>query len=175
MESENQITFVQNPKLDYLFGYFGNEEIRTKQDKFKPIEVLKINSDGTEEILKNFYVKSPGSEVQQSFETQIKELARKSFPESEPIKKPQEFEIFLTITMKEKRFKEVDVDNLAKSILDSLNGIVYEDDSQVSSLIVKKSVHDMKVDSIMIGIIKLNVENRGFVGDISLFKEAKEW
>ena len=34
--------------------------------------------------------------------------------------------------------KKCDCDNLAKSILDSLNGIAYDDDSQVCRLIVEK-------------------------------------
>lgn len=34
--------------------------------------------------------------------------------------------------------KKPDVDNIAKAILDSLNGLPYKDDNQVSELIVKK-------------------------------------
>lgn len=34
--------------------------------------------------------------------------------------------------------KKIDCDNLAKAILDSLNGIAYRDDSQVCELIVRK-------------------------------------
>lgn len=34
--------------------------------------------------------------------------------------------------------KKVDADNLAKSILDALNGVAYDDDSQVCLLIVQK-------------------------------------
>lgn len=35
--------------------------------------------------------------------------------------------------------KKPDIDNIAKSILDALNSVVYRDDSQVVELIVKKS------------------------------------
>lgn len=34
--------------------------------------------------------------------------------------------------------KKIDSDNLAKSILDALNGVAYDDDSQVCLLIVQK-------------------------------------
>lgn len=34
--------------------------------------------------------------------------------------------------------KKPDADNIAKAILDSLNGLVYKDDSQVSELLVQK-------------------------------------
>lgn len=43
--------------------------------------------------------------------------------------------------------KKIDCDNLAKIILDSLNGIAYKDDAQVSELSVKKLYADKpKVD-----------------------------
>lgn len=38
--------------------------------------------------------------------------------------------------------KKCDCDNLAKSILDSLNKIAYDDDSQICSLVVKKFYSD---------------------------------
>lgn len=38
--------------------------------------------------------------------------------------------------------KKPDLDNIVKSILDALNGIAYEDDSQVSELIAKKRYGD---------------------------------
>lgn len=34
--------------------------------------------------------------------------------------------------------KKIDSDNLAKSILDALNGLAYDDDSQVCLLVVQK-------------------------------------
>jgi hypothetical protein len=46
----------------------------------------------------------------------------------------------MSIKMSEKRLKTVDVDNLAKSILDFMKGRVFEDDSQVQSLFVIKEV-----------------------------------
>jgi Holliday junction resolvase RusA-like endonuclease len=38
--------------------------------------------------------------------------------------------------------KKCDADNLAKSILDALNGIAYYDDSQVCELLVRKYYSD---------------------------------
>jgi Holliday junction resolvase RusA-like endonuclease len=38
----------------------------------------------------------------------------------------------------EQKITKPDVDNLAKAILDALNGVAYEDDSQVYSLEVQK-------------------------------------
>lgn len=39
---------------------------------------------------------------------------------------------------KEKPIKKPDIDNLAKSVLDGLNGIVWKDDSQIVSLHITK-------------------------------------
>jgi Holliday junction resolvase RusA-like endonuclease len=171
-KNEN-IVYKQNPNLDYLFGYFGNEPITTKQDKFKPIEVIELDENGNEQKLNDFYVKNPSQNASKRFHDLIVSLAKEIFEKKEIIKKPQLVEVYLSITMKETRFKQVDVDNLAKSVLDCLTGIVYEDDSQISNLIVCKSVHPMKVDSIMIGITKLNEERKGLLGNIELFKKKE--
>ena len=61
MDNKDIVVYHQNPNIDYLFGYFGNQPVLTKQDKFKPIEISQINENGTEEILNNFYVKNPDS------------------------------------------------------------------------------------------------------------------
>ncbi|NEM96809.1 RusA family crossover junction endodeoxyribonuclease [Pontibacter burrus] len=169
----DSVIFHQNPKLDYLFGYFGKVQVRTNQDKYKPINVAIVNDDGGEEILKDFYIKNPDSQSIQDFKNLIQKLAKGYFREDNKIQKPYEVEIVLSVTMSESRFKQVDVDNIAKTILDSLNDIVFEDDSQVSSLIVNKSIHPMKVDSLLIGITKLTANRRGFIDDIYLFKENK--
>lgn len=169
-DNTDLVFFRQNPNIDYLFGYFGNKPILTKQDKFKPIEILDIDENGTEIILNNFYVKNPNSDSSEKFAQFIKNLALKTIENKEKIKKPQLVEVYLGITMKEKRFKVVDVDNLAKFVLDCLTDIIYEDDSQVSNLIVNKSIHPMKVDSILIGITMLNENRKGLLGNIELFK-----
>lgn len=54
-----------------------------------------------------------------------------------------------------------DVDNLAKFVLDSLNGVVYEDDRQVSSLHVTKFLdnHDECLGSTEVSIHILEDED----------------
>jgi len=167
--------FVQNPKIDYLFGYHGNLPVQTKQDKFKPIRAVQINEDGSENIVNDLYVKNPDKNSLAVFQKEIRRIALEQFPEGKKILKPKLVEVYLSITMKESRFKVVDVDNLAKSVLDCLNGIVYDDDSQVSSLAVRKEIHPMKTDGILIGITELTRSRESLLGDIFLFKEGKEW
>lgn len=173
MES-NLVTFYQNPKVDHLFGFFKGEPIPTKQDKFKPIDVIRVGEDGKEEVLKNFYIKNPDSESVSRFHALIQELAKGEFTEGKKIIKPFEVEVILSISVTEKRFREVDVDNLAKSVLDGLNGIAFEDDCQVTTLICRKHIHPSKVNGILIGVTKLRPENQGFGEDIKLFS-SKKW
>ena len=62
--------------------------------------------------------------------------------------------------MSEKRLQSVDVDNLAKIVLDFMKGKVFEDDSQVSSLFVAKDIvkDDIipQVSGIMVGVRIIN-------------------
>ena len=75
---------------------------------------------------------------------------------------PDKVQVSLSFSLTEKRFFEVDVDNLSKTVLiDSLNGIAYDDDKQVTSLIVDKHVHKMKVNGILIAITKLTDKRKG--------------
>ena len=171
---ERYKSFYQNPKVDVLFGFFGDAPIPTKQDKFKPIGVIKINEDGSEEILNNFYVKKPNEKAINEFNLYIQELAKENFQENDKILRPNEVEVILSFTITERRYKIVDVDNLAKAVLDSLNNIAFEDDSQVVSLICSKHIHPLKVNGLFIGITKLTSENTGLGGCINLFSE-KPW
>lgn len=166
-------TFYQNPKIDFLFGYFGGDPAPTKQDKFQPVEMAQVNQDGTEEILSNFYVRRPDQLAIQKFNNYIQELARQTF-NSNKILRPNEVEVVLSFTITEKRFKIVDVDNLAKAVLDSLKNIAFEDDSQVVSLICSKHIHPLKLNGLFIALTKLTDERRGFGEEIKLFS-GKPW
>ena len=172
--NEKYVKFYGNPKIDFLFGLYGGKPIPTKQDKFAPIEVTQINKEGVEEKLNNFYVKKPDIDSVIEFNKSIQDVAGKIFNSENIIRKPNEVEVIITISVTEKRFKEVDVDNLSKCVLDSLNKIAYEDDSQVSSLICNKHIHEMKLNAIFIGITKLTKNRKGIQGDIKLFG-SEEW
>ena len=167
--SKKNVIFYANPKIDFLFGLYGGKPIPTKQDKFAPIEVTQINEDGAEEKLNNFSVKKPHIDCVIEFNKNIQEVANKIFNNENIIRKPNEVEVIISISVTEKRYKEVDVDNLSKCVLDSLNKIAYDDDSQVSSLICNKHIHEMKLNAIFIGITKLTEKRKGIQGDIKLF------
>jgi Holliday junction resolvase RusA-like endonuclease len=161
MEEKKNMTFRQNPKIDFLFGYFDGMQVPTKQDAFKPIDVTEIDENGVETILKEFYQRKPEKVSVQNFKNFIKELTADRFKESDRIKMPDKVQVSLSFSLKEKRFFEVDVDNLAKTVLDSLGGIAFEDDCQVTSLIVDKHIHKMKVNGILIAVTKLTEKRKG--------------
>ncbi|CAH0273220.1 hypothetical protein SRABI27_03553 [Pedobacter sp. Bi27] len=60
-----------------------------------------------------------------------------------------------------------------KCVLDGLNGIAFDDDSQVSTLLSKKFIHEMKLNSILIAITKITDERAGLLGDIKLYGTSK--
>ncbi|WP_417371454.1 RusA family crossover junction endodeoxyribonuclease [Gelidibacter japonicus] len=160
-DKEKYVTFKQNPNIDFLFGYFGDLSVPTKQDGYKPIETVQIDEDGVETILRDFYQRKPETASVQKFKKYIQEITKDKFKEGDKIEMPNKVQVSLSISLTEKRFFNVDVDNLAKTVLDSLNGIAFDDDSQVSSLIVDKHVHPMKVNGIFIAITKLTDERKG--------------
>jgi len=163
MEKDKQkyVTFIQNPNIDFLFGYFGAMKVPTKQDGYKPINAIQIDEDGIETILKHFYQRKPETTSVQNFKKYIQEITSDKFTDNERIKIPNKVQVHLSISLTEKSFFDVDVDNLAKTVLDSLNGIAFDDDCQVSSLIVDKHVHPMNVNGILIGITKLTETRKG--------------
>ena len=167
------VTFRQNPKVEILFGFYGGKPIPTKQDKFKPLKVFEIDEKGNEVELKNFYERKEDKNSIQEMKELVSEYATEAFKEKGIIKKPANIEVLLSFSVKERRFKEVDIDNLTKTILDGLTGVAFEDDAQVSSLIVNKHVHEMKIDALFIGVTELTEKNKGFGNDIKLFGEVE--
>ncbi|MGM9478849.1 RusA family crossover junction endodeoxyribonuclease [Pedobacter sp. GSP4] len=179
MELKNQIkeltnesgfvTFYKHPQIDFLFGLTSGNHIPTKQDAFKPLVGVEIADDGSETPLNDLYAKSDVSKSIQKFTADIKQVASQTFNEINRIKKPHLVEVIISVSTLGKRFREVDVDNLAKCILDGLNGIAFDDDSQVSSLLCKKFVHEMGINSVMIGITAITEERKGLTSDVKLF------
>lgn len=170
-KSLKDTTFIQNPKLDFLFGFYGGKPIPTKQDKFAPAKMFFINEDGSEEETKDFYKKKPDEKSMQEFVDEMRKVSSIAFNNENIIQKPNLVEVCISISVTAKRFKEVDLDNLCKAVLDSLNGVAFEDDSQVSSLIANKHIHGMQVNAIFVGITKLTDKKKGIGGDFWLFRE----
>lgn len=153
--------FRKNPNIDFLFGYIGNLDVPTKQDTYKPIDVVGVDENGVEKVLRDFYIKRPNSQSVNAFKEYLQSLAKENFNAENIIKMPSDVQVHLSISVSEERYYEVDVDNLAKTVLDSLKTIAFEDDSQVSSLNVEKHVHPMKMSGILIAITKITNKRKG--------------
>lgn len=137
---------VYNPDFDFICGYIGGfDDVPTKQDKFKPIKqktLFYTDQEGNEHQLEgDFYISNnKAKEVMKKFETKFVDCIEEMLSEEHPYLPPIHLEVVMNIKMSEKRLKSVDVDNLAKSVLDFMTGRVFEDDSQVINLFVSKSV-----------------------------------
>ncbi len=126
------------------------------------------------EIIGKIYTKNPDNKSIAEFHDYFQALCSEFFQGLGKILKPTLIEIVLSISMSKNRFWDVDVDNIAKLILDEMKGIVFEDDSQVCSLIVTKYIRtEEPINGIIIGITKLTEERKGFISDVWLFRKKK--
>lgn len=172
MSNQTEYTvYEHNPKIDCLLIVYGDKPIPPKHDQFKPIEAYEIDENGNTKILKEFYVKKPAKNAVIEFENMLKKIASEKFNEKNRIKEPNAVEVIISVSALEKQFKEVDVDNLAKSVLDGLKGVAFDDDSQVTDLIINKNIHPLKMNILIIGITKLDKKNRGISSEIKIFSE----
>ena len=88
------------------------------------------------------------------FRNQIKEILNKSHPHAfKKINKYDKFYFFLKFYFKNKKTK-VDLDNLAKPILDSFTGIIYKDDTQIFKLYLEKNYNSF-IEGIAISFKRL--------------------
>lgn len=145
MESGRYVKQVKSKEFDIIGGFIGGfDDIPTKQDKFKPIkdiEVIGKDSDGNEEKLNDVYVMN--HKVKQSikdFETKFLDIIKGVKTDEHPYKKDIPLEIIINVKMSAKRYNNVDVDNIAKCVLDVMKGELFEDDSQLQSLFIYKEV-----------------------------------
>ena len=137
---------VFNPDFDYICGYIGGfDDIPTKQDKFKPLptKLVKYTNENGDEISieGDLYISNnKAKENLKRFDEKFTECINLALKEEHPYRNPTQLEVIMNIKMSERRLKSVDVDNIAKCVLDIMNGKIFEDDSQVRSLFVYKDV-----------------------------------
>ncbi len=162
------VTFIQNPEIDILFGNIGNT-IPSKKEDFKPVKIINIDDQGKEQILENFYVKKPSSKSVKEFEILIREQILNSSFEVKKILKPSLVEVTIAVEIPKEKLFDIDVDNIAKTVLDSLIGYLYEDDCQVANLICKKDVHPLNKPGFFIAVTELKQGRKGLLGDLYLF------
>lgn len=136
--------FHQNPFYDDVFGTFDvvvpSKRLRYKQNERKEITEI-IAPRGTQEFEKN---------IRRGFSNGFKpEWPRKG-----------RLLIAMWIAIKESDYRNKDIDNITKSILDALKGIAYIDDVQIDTIHVQKFPSDHY--GFMIGIKSLDKEDPGW-------------
>lgn len=139
-----KVKLVKDEKFDAIGGTLGGFiDIPTKQDKFKPIKgkVILKKDDGTEEELTDVYVLNPSKrESMKVFEEEFSKFVKSIKTEEHPYDKSIPLEIIINVKMSKKRYNQVDVDNIAKCVLDIMKGELFDDDSQIQSLYINKQV-----------------------------------
>lgn len=169
---EDYVTFHQNPKIDILFGYVGTA-IPSKKEDFKPIQAFEVDDSGKETVIANFYTKKPSSQSVREFENLVREQLTTSYHDYK-ILKPNLVEVVITVSLTPNKFFDIDLDNIAKTVLDSLTGYLFEDDSQVVNLICRKDIHPMHMQGFFIAVTEFKDE-RGLLPYIDLFSENNKW
>jgi len=170
--SEDSITFYKNPKIDILFGFL-DITIPSKKEDFKPIQAFQVDDFGKKTIIDNFYTKKPSSQSVRDFENLVREELKKSFNDYK-ILKPHLAEVVITVSLTPRKFFDIDLDNIAKTVLDSLKGHLFEDDSQVINLICRKDIHPLHKQGFFIAVTEFKDE-RGLLPYIDLFSDIDKW
>ena len=100
-----------------------------------------------------------------TYESLIAEAAKKAMGTSEPLQTPIAAYIYITVPIPqsypkkrrdaclnglERPCKKPDIDNIIKAFLDSMNGIVYDDDTQVVTLHSAKNYGSVGMVEVMI-------------------------
>ena len=133
--------FYQNPFYDYLFGTFGLNIPSTRS--------------GYKIVTLRFAILNPITDGIHKFRKSIKSWLTEKPNSNWPCK--CHLLIAIQFGLKEKDYKQKDIDNITKSLIDSLKGIIYEDDNQIDSLHVLK--YKSEKNSFMIGIKELNKDD----------------
>ncbi len=155
-----KVKIVKNPDLDFFVGLYGGDDIPTKQDWYEKSEEYKfflLEDDLTVKELdeNDFYVKKANGNKLKIFREKFKNIIKENLNSQHPYRKPEKLEIIISVSMNEKRMQEVDIDNLSKAIIDCFNGLIFEDDSQIVSLLAFKDVTYLPVYGVLVGVRRL--------------------
>ncbi len=120
--------FFANPYFDEIL-IFWKRELLTSQDKYKPYNCISCNKD--------LYLSS-GKKNKADFVNGVQEALLKKSNVEWPFK--ENLQIQYSVTDIPSRIRLIDLDNMAKSLLDSLKGIVFMDDSQIVAIAGDKNV-----------------------------------
>ena len=156
----NGFFFIGNTKCeidfsryDGLFGLVFTNRIPTKQDWFDKLNKQDISLPIRKELgelINSLYVRRGDGHELKEFKHSLASVAMKHLHCLQRGVSKSSLNLKISISTTENWINKVDVDNLAKGCLDSLNHVLYEDDRQVYNLEVSKFIHPMDVHSILV-------------------------
>ncbi|MEI6190468.1 MAG: RusA family crossover junction endodeoxyribonuclease [Chitinophagia bacterium] len=156
-------TFFANPYFDELMIFFGST-VLTSKDRFAMLSCTQCGR-------KNLYEKK-GKENKSDYTADIQKKLHSNPNPAWPFK--GRLHVQFSVSDKQGRLNKIDLDNLAKAILDSLKGIVFEDDAQIDTLVATKDyTNDMVAN--MVAIKELQLDERGKVQEFLFSGKFKSW
>lgn len=172
MKKKGYVEFILNPEIDTCLGSVGLVTIPSKKEDYKPIrDKCYIKTNGIEKVLENIYIKKPSSNSVKEFKNLIQDQIIRN-GNYEKILKPKLVEVFISITINREKYFLIDVDNMAKTVLDSIKGYLFEDDNQVKRLIIDKQENKNKnnLNYLFICVTELTENRNGALGQFKLFE-----
>lgn len=151
---QRDVVYHQNPFYDSMFAFFElpvpSKRVRYRLDQQGQLIYFTPSQSG------------------KAFEAEVRAALR---PEATW---PFRGSIFVAITLglPEGEFRAKDVDNISKSLLDAMTGIVILDDRQVVALFVNKQI--TKSHWFMVGIREFRASDRGWYAP-KLYSRRNEW
>lgn len=120
-------TFFANPYFDDVMIFFPHA-VFTAQDKYVKLSCSQCSRQNLYEA------RDKGNKSSYIYNVHTKLQANPN------PKWPYKGKLLVQFSVSDKlsKLKKVDLDNLAKAILDSLNGVVYDDDAQIYALVAEK-------------------------------------
>jgi Holliday junction resolvase RusA-like endonuclease len=114
------VTFIANPFFDEVMIFYGNT-IMTSQDRFKNVTCEQC---GRSDLYETRDKRNKTAYIQ-DVQSKLKSNPHPEWPFKENLL------VQFTVSDTQSRLNNVDLDNIAKALFDSMKGVVFEDDSQI--------------------------------------------
>lgn len=130
----------------------------SQHDAHKEYGEGKIKIKEETEKIKNF------KQILKSATQKRIDIQSKQFPTEKPI-----FIFVLQYFVSKKKWESIDLDNIAKPILDAFEDVVYKDDSQVKTLLMEKRVNDKRIPE---NFLYISIKEQGIDIEGAVVKKA---
>lgn len=177
---DKRILFEKNPDIDFLIVHTQAKHIPTKQDGFIALKDFDMiaHREGDEiyvyplEEGEELYTRRKDKNSLKEFTEVFQELIQGQLTNEHPYKRNVKLEVIISIQTDLSRIKEVDIDNQVKAILDCLNGLVYEDDSQIVNILARKETNlaNSITQAVSVGVRKINDNSDSMFKDMWLWR-----